>query len=94
VTKEQMLGVVDVYAAELLKRGYSPKRDPGEGMPPRIDRAARHAAWMLEEMRGFLAQDRWDKANRWLGFVQGLLWSTGIYTIPQMANHNRPPVDK
>ena len=32
----------------------------------------------------------WDKANRWLGFVQGVLFCKGIFTIDQMREHNRP----
>lgn len=31
------------------------------------------------------------KANRWLGFVQGVLWSTGRRTVTQMKDDNRTP---
>ena len=29
------------------------------------------------------------KCNRWLGFVQGVLWMSGIYTIDQLRDHVR-----
>lgn len=31
-----------------------------------------------------------DKAFRWLGFVQGTLWSRGIYPINDLKEHSRP----
>ena len=33
---------------------------------------------------------RIEKAHRWLGFIQGILWQSGNFTIDQLANHNRP----
>jgi hypothetical protein len=44
-----------------------------------------HIKWMLEELPEDL-----DKANRWLGFIQGVLWANGMYTIDDMREHNRP----
>ena len=31
----------------------------------------------------------WEKANRWLGFIQGVLWLHGDYTLDQLRGHNR-----
>ena len=33
-----------------------------------------------------------EKAMRWLGFIQGVLWICGIYTIDEMREHNRDSV--
>lgn len=52
--------------------------------------AVTHAAWMLPEMLDFVEAGRIDKAFRWLGFVQGILWQNGFYSIEELANHNRP----
>jgi len=30
-----------------------------------------------------------EKAMRWLGFVQGVLWLHGDFTLDQMREHNR-----
>jgi hypothetical protein len=49
-----------------------------------------HLEWMTEQIPKFLAEGRKEKANRWLGFIQGSLWSKNIYTIDQMKEHNRP----
>ena len=32
-----------------------------------------------------------EQANRWLGFIQGVLWTTGEFTIDQMREHNYEP---
>ena len=32
---------------------------------------------------------QWDKFNRWLGFVQGVFWMYGTYTLDEMKEHNR-----
>jgi hypothetical protein len=32
-----------------------------------------------------------EKAMRWLGFIQGVLWSTGVRTIDQMREDNTRP---
>jgi len=38
-------------------------------------------------------REEWEKVNRWLGFVQGVLWLHGDYTLDQMREHNRCAVD-
>ncbi len=49
-----------------------------------------HCHHMLYEMETFIQEGRMDKVFRWLGFIQGVLWAAGIYTVEEMANHNRP----
>jgi hypothetical protein len=48
------------------------------------------AAKMLDSIDQFIRESRREKAFRWLGFVQGVLFTTGVYSIEEMANHNRP----
>ncbi len=31
----------------------------------------------------------WGKFNRWLGFMQGIFWSQGVFTLDEMKGHNR-----
>lgn len=49
-----------------------------------------HVIDMLPEMRVFIADSRYEKVMRWLGFVQGVLWSTGAYTLDELKAHNAP----
>ena len=54
-----------------------------------------------KNQRGILAQCRWmihrlqagepdleTKRQRWFGFIQGLLWVAGKYSIDEMRDHN------
>ena len=45
-----------------------------------------HIAWMCNAI---IKQDNIDKMNRWLGFIQGILWANNIFKIDEMRNHNR-----
>jgi len=48
-----------------------------------------HAAWMCLQVKIFADEGDLDKANRWLGFIQGVLWTRGFYSIEEMREHNR-----
>lgn len=48
-----------------------------------------HLRDMLVKIHTFTDEDNMDKANRWLGFVQGVFWIKGIYTIDEMRDHNK-----
>ena len=50
----------------------------------------KHILWMTWQIPQFLKDGRKEKANRWLGFIQGALWAEDIYTIEEMKEHNRP----
>jgi hypothetical protein len=54
----------------------------------------KHLLYMLWQIPHFIKEGRKEKANRWLGFVQGALWANDIYTIEEMKDHNRPDEKK
>lgn len=49
-----------------------------------------HCYGMLDKMEGFVRESRIDKVFRWLGFIQGCLWTLGHYSLKDLENHNRP----
>jgi hypothetical protein len=49
---------------------------------------------MLDKMLEFIRENRMEKVFRWLGFVQGVLWAHGIYSLENLQNHNRPSEEK
>lgn len=57
--------------------------------------AIRHGSWtehlvfMCEEGSTY-AEERREKAMRWLGFVQGGLWAHDLAPIQDLKNMNRP----
>lgn len=49
-----------------------------------------HIRWMVNEIPKIIENpEKEAKANRWLGFVQGVLSMKGYYTIDEMKGHNR-----
>ena len=56
---------------------------------PEPEGAHEHAKWMLDRIDEFADQGRMGKAFRWLGFLQGVFWTLGTYTLNQMREHNR-----
>jgi hypothetical protein len=48
-----------------------------------------HAMWMCNETRRFVRENRWAKAYRWIGMIQGLLFMSGVFSIAELKEHNR-----
>lgn len=61
---------------------------------PYISELYKHLSYMLWRIPQFIRAGRKEKANRWLGFVQGALWAHDDYTIEEMKEHNRPDENK
>ena len=87
MTNEQIDAVITKYEEYLSVYGV-PMRYPSNGETPDPVDAARHALWMCAEARRFLQGGQREKADRWLGFVQGILWTFGHYSIDDMRGHN------
>ena len=88
MTKEQVIAALAKYEVQLSSsRGAMrwPSENPIHG---RADRSA-HILWMCSEARKHLEADKVEKAMRWLGFIQGVLWADSFYTIEEMKDDNR-----
>lgn len=76
---DKMLALIELYEQRL---SHVPPQRGAIHLEP-----LPHVVWMLGEMR-FLVKEQnaeaWDKVGRWLGFVQGVLWVRGIYSIDEM----------
>jgi hypothetical protein len=86
---EKMLSVVRAYRSLL---SFIPPLSGPFDKPPTPRKALAHTAGMLDKIEAFVKEgtpEAWDKANRWLGFLQGVFWVQGIYTLDQMRDHNR-----
>lgn len=46
-----------------------------------------HIHYMCLEAEKLLKENRFEKATRWLGFVQGVLWAAGVYTLDDLKEH-------
>lgn len=90
MTNQKIKDVCSMYLNELKSEGFEPRRQAATEVVNWKTSRLSHAAWMAEQAIAFVDEGRKEKANRWLGFVQGILWSTGFYTIYDMKNHNMP----
>lgn len=93
MTKQRVIEIMDLYTELLRAAGYTPERyepSPGEDIRTPMQKR-RHAMWMCAETRAFAEAGRMEKAFRWLGFVQAVLWCEGIRSIEQMKVDNMPP---
>lgn len=91
MTNEQMKIAIQKYR-ELLYR-VSPTRFPQTERitPEKRVPMLEHLVWMLDQTLEHYAAGKVEKAMRWWGFIQGVLWSCGLYTIEELANDNREP---
>lgn len=87
-TKVRM--VLDLYQQVLTERGAEPIDFPHDDYPLHPEMCCGHCLGMIETMRTFLEEGRMDKVMRWLGFMQGVMWTLGIYTMDELKGHNRP----
>lgn len=90
MTGEKILTVVDNYLKFLSELGYKPKAYPHESIVITNKQKLNHAMHMLEQIKKFIEENRRDKAFRWLGFVQSILWTEGLYKLEDLKNHNMP----
>ncbi len=86
--------VIAIYRKYFLEKGIPAVEFPHNGKAGSGKEILSHCHAMLEKMKGFLKEGRTEKTFRWLGFIQGCLWSTGQYTLEDLMNHNRPDVNK
>ena len=87
MTSEQTIEVLELYDRSLS--GFPALRASPKDRQPMPSESLAHARWMCQEAIALVRAGKADKANRWLGFIQGVLWSAGTFTIDQMKEHNR-----
>lgn len=49
-----------------------------------------HCRDMIPKIFVFIQEDRMEKTFRWLGFIQGVLYSCELYTLEELKEHNKP----
>jgi hypothetical protein len=86
MSKDQFLLVLRFYRNALS--GVPQEADHGADLAH--DEQLEHLLFMLNRMETMYEEDP-EKAMRWLGFVQGVLWSQGDYTIDELRIQNTNP---
>lgn len=82
----QLSAVAHKYTTRLMEAGYTPKRLPEAST---VDDRLMHAMWMTMEIQRFIMAGEDEKAHRWLGFVQAVLWIDLGVSIEELKDDNR-----
>jgi hypothetical protein len=95
MTSEQILHAVDKYELTLSSQDVIPEK--ADLSVRLVDQKAMlaHCMWMCGGIRDILrTPGKEGKAARWLCFIQGVLWSTGLGTVDEFRGDNTwlPPV--
>ena len=88
--KDKIEAVLDEYEHSLIEIGYMPEEHDKELPAPTRWAAYNHVLTMIPKMRKFLEEGRIEKTMRWLGFIQGVFFYGGFYSINDLRYHNMP----
>lgn len=88
----KVLEVLRTYRTHFVAMRVEPKDYPHDELvgPRQGEDVLAHCCGMLPKIELFIHEGKIGKAKRWLGFIQGCLWTSGIYTLTNLMNHNRP----
>lgn len=96
MTAGQILEVISSYKKEFIQNYVLPIEYTDQGFTtlpkiPNPNECAQHCHWMIIEVENQIMKGEYEigKLNRWLGFIQGCLFSIGAHSISEMRNHNR-----
>jgi len=88
--KKKIKEVIDIYRKKFEDLNIEKEAYPHDEFLNFPEIGLKHCYSMLDKMEKFLDEDRIEKSFRWLGFIQGVLWSQKIYTLTELMNHNMP----
>lgn len=91
MTPSKIVEVLEGYRAKMLEIQAEEKqlRDYNSIEISR-DEQLSHINYMIGAAINFVQAGRIDKSFRWLGFIQGVLWANGIFTLDDLKEHSRP----
>lgn len=90
MTPEKVLEVIEIYRQFFIENNINKIDYAHDKLLDDKINGLEHCHSKLDQMIIFVHQNRMEKVFRWLGFIQGLLWSNRIYTLADLKNHSRP----
>ncbi|RJO59537.1 hypothetical protein C4546_01525 [Candidatus Parcubacteria bacterium] len=90
MTPEKVIEVIGIYRQLFVGRNIGKVDYPHDEMLDGLMHDLEHCHDMLDKIAEFVREGRMEKAFRWLGFVQGVLWASRVYSLTDLKNHNRP----
>jgi hypothetical protein len=90
MTSDRVREVIETYRRRFDEIGVEKIDYPHGDVVDTSNNVLGHCYGMLDKMLEFINEGRTEKTFRWLGFIQGCLWASRIYTLEDLKNHNRP----
>ncbi len=90
MTRDEQIALLTKYN-ERFSAWEAERTDGDRAEPVGIGRGVRHARYMMEEMLHRLENNEESspgQADRWIGFIQSILWNHGIMSINDMIEDN------
>lgn len=94
MTPKKVIEVIEAYRQLFVERNIGKIDYPHDELLDGEVHGLEHCHGMLDKMVEFVREGRMEKAFRWLGFIQGVLWATRVYPLTDLKNHNRPQEEK
>jgi hypothetical protein len=84
---ERVQNLLQLYENTLAQHGFMRRRE--EGNASTSERQLCHARWMLDKAMQDAGREKWSEAklDRWIGLVQGILWSNNVFSAPALEDH-------
>ncbi|OGI83813.1 hypothetical protein A2997_01745 [Candidatus Nomurabacteria bacterium RIFCSPLOWO2_01_FULL_36_10b] len=90
MTEEKILEVIELYRKFFTDNGIGKADYPSNKLLAERGLGPEHCHGMLHKMEKFIEEGRIEKTFRWLGFIQGVLWSNRLFTLDDLKNHSKP----
>lgn len=91
MTPSKIVEVLEGYRAKMLELKAAERQlEDYESTEIDKDEQLSHIFYMIGTAINFVQAGRYDKSFRWLGFIQGVLWANGIFSLDELKEHSRP----
>jgi hypothetical protein len=95
ISRSQIRGILLSYKNtledQILIMTQAEKIADVKDINPTYGQKVMHVKWAIDECLDMLEDSANSyKVNRWLGFIQGFMWSNDFKTINQLRNETRP----
>ncbi|MDO8493379.1 MAG: hypothetical protein Q7S19_02430 [bacterium] len=89
MSKDKVLEAISTYRNYFEGNKIEKKSFPHDQHYPTRRQIMMHCHTMLDKMEAFIQEGKMEKTFRWLGFIQGCLWSESIHNLEELKDHNR-----
>lgn len=89
MTTQQIKEIIHKYRTVINSAGLTAQEFPLNQYAINSNDQLKHCLYMIDKLEDFITDNsKQEKAFRWLGFIQGVLWAHCMYTIEELKGDN------